>query len=176
MPQLPSIILDANAFIEPKNRFYAFDICPGFWDFIIDIFASGNAGSIMPVRDEILAGGDNLSTWMKGSLNKVSFYDCIADPQVVAEYQRVASYVQTAYSKPQVVHDFLKPGAADPWIVAHALAYDATVVTQETHKSRGKKVSLFDVCNHFGIHHVDVFEFIRSAHAQFVYVKEKAAP
>ena len=41
------MILDANAFIEPKNRFYAFDICPGFWDFVIDDFENGNAMSVI---------------------------------------------------------------------------------------------------------------------------------
>lgn len=24
-------LLDANVFIEAKNRYYGFDICPGFW-------------------------------------------------------------------------------------------------------------------------------------------------
>ncbi len=24
-------LLDANVFIEAKNLYYAFDICPGFW-------------------------------------------------------------------------------------------------------------------------------------------------
>ena len=25
-------LLDSNVFIEAKNRYYAFDICPGFWE------------------------------------------------------------------------------------------------------------------------------------------------
>ena len=55
MPQKLPMVLDSNAFIEPKNRFYAFDICPGFWDFVAADFANGNAISIINVRDEILA-------------------------------------------------------------------------------------------------------------------------
>ena len=35
--------------------------------------------SIIHVRDEILAGGDALSTWMKDKLDKVHFHDRAAD-------------------------------------------------------------------------------------------------
>lgn len=169
MAQSPSLILDTNAFIEPKNRFYAFDICPGFWDFVIEDFDKGNAMSITHVRDEILAGGDDLSIWIKNKLNKVYFFDCGADPAAALAQQHVASHVMNSYNKPNVISDFLRPGVADSWIVAYALAYGGTVVTQETHKRRGKKVSLTDVCDHFGIHHVDVFEFLRIEKARFVY-------
>ncbi len=27
-------LFDANVFIEAKNRYYAFDICPGFWEWM----------------------------------------------------------------------------------------------------------------------------------------------
>ena len=154
MPQKPPMVLDSNAFIEPKNRFYAFDICPGFWDFVAADFANGNAISIIHVRDEILAGGDELSTW--------------------TEQLRVASHVMGACTKPNLVNDFLGPGVADSWVVAYALAYGSTVVTQEIHRSMNRKVSLFDVCDHFGIHHIDVFEFLRAEKARFVYERDSA--
>ena len=174
MPQRPAMVLDSNAFIEPKNRFYAFDICPGFWDFVADDFANGNAMSIIHVRDEILAGGDELSTWMKGKLDKVHFHDCAADSKVLSEQLRVASYVMGACTKQNLINDFLGPGVADSWVAAYALAYGSTVVTQEIHRSMNRKVSLFDVCDHFGIHHIDVFEFLRAEKARFVYKKDSA--
>ena len=73
MPLSNVMILDSNAFIEQKNRFYAFDICPGFWEFVIDDFESGNAMSVTHVRNEILGGSDALSTWMKDELDKKYF-------------------------------------------------------------------------------------------------------
>lgn len=27
-------LLDANVFIEAKNRYYGFDLAPGFWDWL----------------------------------------------------------------------------------------------------------------------------------------------
>ena len=175
MPQKLPMVLDSNAFIEPKNRFYAFDICPGFWDFVIDDFENGNAMSVIHVRDELLTGGDNLSKWVKDKIDKVHFFDCAGDPKVVAEQQRVASYVMSAYTRQNVINDFLAPGVADSWIAAYVLAYGGTVVTQEQPRSKSKKVSLVDVCDHFGIHHVNVFEFLRTEKAKFVYQRQGAA-
>mgnify|MGYP006298525777 CR=1 FL=1 len=29
-------LLDANVFIEAKNRYYGMDFCPAFWDWLLD--------------------------------------------------------------------------------------------------------------------------------------------
>jgi hypothetical protein len=169
MPQNQKMILDSNAFIEAKNRYYAFDICPGYWDFVIKDFGCGNATSFTHVWTEIESGGDDLTAWMKGNLDKKQFYDCAKDAGVVSRYRSVSHYVTTAYSaKPNVISAFLDPSVADPWLVAFALAHGGTVVTQETPKSSGKKVSLVDVCDHFGVRHIDMIEFLRAEKARFV--------
>lgn len=36
MAPYPPYLIDSNAFIESKNRYYAFDICPGFWLLLFD--------------------------------------------------------------------------------------------------------------------------------------------
>lgn len=166
--QQQPMVLDANVFIEPKNRYYSFDICPGFWDFLVTDFANGNAVSIQPVREEILAQEDELADWVKEMLPKVHFVDCIKDPMVLRKQLEVAEYVRSYYKKPNVIEDFLRAGVADSWVIAYARANDGIVVTHETHKARGKKVSIYDVCNHFGLRHVDVFEFLRREKARFV--------
>ena len=80
-----------------------------------------------------------------------------------------------AYNKPNVISDFLKPGTADPWIVAYALVYGGAVVSQETLKPKGKKISIADVRDRFGIYRVDVFEFLRMENTRFEYEKRGAA-
>lgn len=176
MPQNQQMILDSNVFIEAKNRFYAFDICPGYWDFVNKDFRSGGALSIMHVWDELAFGGDDLAAWMKDHLDKkTQFYDCIADEAVVAQYRMVSSYVTAEYHlKPNAIQDFLAPAVADPWLVSYALAYGGCIVTQETSKQAKKKVSLVDVCDHFGIRHIDVFEFLRAEKARFVLADDAA--
>lgn len=169
MPQSQKMVLDSNALIEAKNRYYAFDICPGYWDFVIRDFGRGNATSIIHVWDEIELGGDDLTTWMKGNLDKKQFYDCAKDADVVTQYRVVSSYVTSAYAgKPNAISDFLEPSVADPWLVAYALAYEGTIVTQETPKPSMKKVSLVDVCDHFGVRHINMIEFLRAEKARFV--------
>ena len=46
-------LLDANVFIEGKNRYYGFDFCPGFWDWIDAANAAHRVFSIEKVGDEI---------------------------------------------------------------------------------------------------------------------------
>ena len=52
----PLLLMDADVFISAKNRYYAFDICPGFWDSLVYHFGAGNIRSIDKVRNELLVG------------------------------------------------------------------------------------------------------------------------
>lgn len=58
-------LLDANVFIEAKNRYYGFDFCPAFWDWLLEQDRLGRVHSIPKVRDELLAGTDQLADWAK---------------------------------------------------------------------------------------------------------------
>lgn len=173
MAPYPPYLIDSNAFIESKNRYYAFDICPGFWDFMVDDFNAERSLSIRHVYDELVVGGDDLSDWVKGNLERSSFKDSLGDAEVVKAYMKIAEYVRGDY-KPNVASDFLAETVADPWLVAYAMAHGGCVVTQEAPKPSKKKASLVDVCDHFDVHHVNVIEFLRSEQARFVYSKNKA--
>lgn len=49
-------ILDSDVLITAKNRYYAFDICPGFWKSLIHHHREGRVFTIDRVRSELLAG------------------------------------------------------------------------------------------------------------------------
>ena len=51
-------LLDANIFIQAKNRHYAFDVVPGFWRWLERAHGIGIAGSVERVREELLVGQD----------------------------------------------------------------------------------------------------------------------
>ena len=51
-------LLDANIFIQAKNRHYAFDVVPGFWRWLERAHGIGIAGSVERVREELLVGKD----------------------------------------------------------------------------------------------------------------------
>lgn len=58
-------LLDANVYIEAKNRYYRMTVCPGFWDWMDLQFASGQVSSIRMVFDELSKNDDALSEWVK---------------------------------------------------------------------------------------------------------------
>lgn len=169
MPQSNSFLLDTNVFIEPKNRYYPFDICPGYWQLLKANLGGDVVNSITHVYDEIVAGGDELAKWTRGSFKRGCFIDCPSDAAVFSKYIDVAKYVKSLPNKkPNAIQDFLRTGVADPWLVAQAAVYDEVVVTMEVSRLVSpKKVSLVDVCDRFDVRHVDIFTFLRCLNAVF---------
>ena len=70
-------ILDADVFIAAKNRYYAFAICPGFWDSLIHHQCVGNVGNIDRVKSELLAGQEteDLVQWVKNEVPAAFFME-----------------------------------------------------------------------------------------------------
>lgn len=66
-------IIDSNIFIEAQNTYYCFDVCPGFWDFLSQRFASGELISIRNVYDEIAHKDDDIFNWLTGLKNENIF-------------------------------------------------------------------------------------------------------
>lgn len=81
-------LLDANVFIEAKNRYYGLDFCPGFWDWLDQAHADGKAFSIDKVGDELSAGADELSTW---TLQRPDGFFLEADAAVVPSLQAISA-------------------------------------------------------------------------------------
>lgn len=44
-------LLDANVFIEAKNRHYGLDFCPAFWDWLVERNQEGVVFSVEKVGD-----------------------------------------------------------------------------------------------------------------------------
>ena len=58
-------LLDANVFIEAKNRYYGFEICPGFWTSLVDLNNNKSVFCIDRIRDELVAQNDDIKDWVK---------------------------------------------------------------------------------------------------------------
>ncbi len=91
----PVFLMDADVFISAKNGYYAFEICPGFWDSLAHHFGTGNIRSIDKVRNELLAGRDSedLFRWVKNDLSAALFLDT-TQADVVAAYTDIMLWVQ----------------------------------------------------------------------------------
>ena len=151
-------VLDTNVFIDAANAYYAFDLAPGYWDFLVQLFDSHHAVSIKSVYDELgeAGDGDPLKDWARA--NKQHFV--APDSRVVACYQRVIAWAKNNYDSPAVV-EFQR--VADSGIVAHALAHGWVVVTHEKSAPRSKRrIKIPDACVALGVECLNPFMMLRN--------------
>lgn len=161
-------ILDADTLISAKNRYYAFSICPGFWDAIIRSHNRNLLFSIYPVRQELVTGrkDDDLRIWVENQLPKRFFLDVDA-VDVMARYAAIVHWAQnnTQYDS-AATSKFA--GGADGWLVAYAAAHHAIVVTNETPAPFAKRdIKLPDVCTQFQVPVCNTFDMLRSLGVTF---------
>ncbi len=162
-------LLDANIFIEAKNRHYGFDFCPAFWDWLKEQNAAGKVASIEKIADE-LAGEDDLSEWADAQ-GKAFFL--AADDVVVPELHTVSAWVSSQKYEAAAISTFLQ--AADYWLIAHAKAHGWTVVTHEVPANSVKKIKIPNVCIGLNLHFISPYEMLRRERARFVLGSKKTA-
>lgn len=162
-----SYVLDANVFIEAKRRYYAFDLCPGFWNFLIQHEQACRLLSVRPVWKELMDYKDELSDWVSEKIPQECFASCETE-EVAEAYARLIAWVFGEKQFSQAAKDeFARE--PDGWLIAYALAYGHTVVTHEVYAPDVKKrVPIPNVCRAFGIRHVDTFEMLRALAVRFV--------
>jgi hypothetical protein len=159
-------VLDANIFIEAKQRYYAFDVCPGFWNALVWHHGRGCVLSIDRIRQELRAMGDELQTWVEGTMPEACFAasdsaDCIA------AYGQAMQWVNNqARFTPEARAEFAQ--VADGWLVAYARATGAIVVTQEQLRPDSRRrVFIPDVCQALNVQYIDTFGLLRAVATQF---------
>lgn len=160
--------MDADVFISAKNRYYAFDLCPGFWKSLIHHHEAGDICSIDRVRGELLAGREteDLVQWVKNELS-ADFFLTTNDESVTSAYGEVMLWVQR---NPQYFDRAKAKFAteADGWLVAHAMVHGVTVVTNEQPRPESRnRVLLPDVCDQFGVAYKDTFFMLRDLGIRF---------
>jgi hypothetical protein len=158
-----SYLLDANVFIEAKNLYYGFDICPAFWNWIDDAYHQGIVLSIEKVGDELLQIDDELAAWAR--LCEDGFF-VKPDSQVLPSLRSTSTWANGAGYDPAAVNIFLQ--GADYYLVAQAHAHGHVVVTHEKPSTSTKKLKIPDACIGLGIKCVNTFQMLRSERARFV--------
>jgi hypothetical protein len=156
-------LLDANVFIQAKNLHYSFDFCPAFWEWIDITNRDGSVFSIEKVRDELLAGDDELSRWAKA--RRAEFF-LPPDAAIVPSLGIVSDWTRNAHYEPAAVSTFLQN--ADYYLVAHAHAHRFTVVTHETASESLKRIKIPDPCIGLKVKCMSPYEMLRLEKARFV--------
>lgn len=158
-------LLDSDVLIQAKNMHYAFDLVPGFWDWLLEANAAERVFSVQKVAEELRDGGDELADWVK---ERDATFFLEPDDDVVASLQVASAWAANAPGYEQAaVADFLQ--SADYYLVAHAHAHGHVVVTHERSQPDAKKViKIPDACTGLHVQSTNPFEMLRAEGAKFV--------
>ena len=165
-----NFIIDSDVLITAKNSYYAFDLCPGFWDSLLAQHHAGRTHSLDRIRLELLQGreDDSLVKWVLESV-PASFFLSSNNTEVVAAYTEVMLWVQR---NPRFFDSAKAKFAtgADGWLVAYAKVNGCAVVTHEQSRPESRnEVKLPDVCLQFGVVFQDVFTMLRALSVRYFY-------
>lgn len=160
-------LLDANAFIEAKDRYYGFDICPGYWSSLLVQHDSKRLFSIDRIADELNEQDDVVKQWIENEVPD-TFFKKTEDQAVIDKFQEMVNWV---YSQPQFTDAARTEFAsvADGWVIAYAAVNGLVVVTHEQFAPEAKrKVPMPNVCVEFDVEYVDTFSMLRELGEKFI--------
>lgn len=150
-------LIDADVLIDAKNRYYAFDIAPGFWQWLEHVHNKMACLSIEPVYNELTAGNDELADWAK---KHRAFFPSI-DPETTRHLASIAEWTTKQDFTQAAINTFLQ-NTADYYLVAAAKAHGHCVVTNERPDPAAKKRILIpEACKAFGVQCVSVFDMLK---------------
>lgn len=157
-------LLDANTYIQAKNLHYQMTFCPAYWHWLDREYETSRLCSVQAIFDELSAGNDELSRWVKKRKN----HFITVSYEVQERFAEIAQYVdELPQAKDQYKAKFL--GAADPWLIATAAVTGATVVSQETRApANSTQVKIPNVCEDIGVSCITTYQLLNELEARFV--------
>lgn len=161
-------LIDTNIFIESARRFYAFDICPGFWEFLEKRCSQTDSiKSISKVYDEITPDNFKLQDF-KERLKNTGFFLPIEDI-TPNSYKKISETLKAMQYTQKAIDDF--SSGADYFLVALAYQESYTIVTHEAKINNNARnvIKIPNVCEQLEIIKcIDIAEFLRCERAKFV--------
>ena len=160
--------IDANVLIQAWQKYYSPDLCPDYWDLLNELGKQGRIFIPEEVKNEIVVPEasdkteDDLSKWLKRSTIPIHK----PTENVIACWQKI---LQADPTHKLLVGNIKGRSLADPWLIAHAMDTNATVVTKENIESamNSKRVKIPNVCKNMGVRCIDDFEFIKEIGVKF---------
>ena len=148
-------ILDTNTLITAKNLYYAYDLVPSFWSYMLQEFQKSNVKTIDAVEREIMQGHDDLAVWFQE--NVIGGIAGNGEKYILPVRDLV---IMNSQYKDEYKKSFLS--VADPWLIAAAKAGEHTVVTLEVLPAANTtKVKIPDICRQMGVRFMHLFDMMR---------------
>jgi hypothetical protein len=151
-------IFDTNTFLQAKNDYYPFDVCPAFWDWLDLEHSRGTICSIDAVKAEMK--DKDARAWVA---NHPAFFET----NDLTRLADIANYVSGLTQYLPAEHQRFFKGA-DPILIAHALNTGGIVVTQEVADYTGKMIKIPDICKVFGVTCLRTSEVLRALSGKFI--------
>lgn len=102
-----------------------------------------------------------MKEWCISNLPETFF---IISDGVISRYIEIVNWAHSMnhHYKQSAIDEFLATSLADPWLVAHAMEYDCTIVTYEKSEPMGKRrIKIPEVCNQFNVKYINTVEMLR---------------
>lgn len=156
-------LLDANVLITAQNQYYAVDMVPQFWDWLLHMGREGNLKMPIETFEEVKEGArtrhDGLSVWI--SQEGIDEALLLNEDVNIETIQHV---LETAYA-PDLTDLEVEQIGQDPFLIAHAYA-DAPnrcVVSNETNAPTKRRANrrVPNACADVGVNCCNTFEMLR---------------
>lgn len=153
-------LFDANVFISAARLYYAFDLAPGFWDWLSAQGDAGNVGSVPRVKAELIGSSDPLSEWATAQPEEFwvdESTDTLASAGLLAMWTMSDGLLYTNAAK----EEFL--ASADYMLIAECHASSMSLVTHEkSSPSSRRRVLIPDVCRAQQVQCEDPWQVLRA--------------
>jgi hypothetical protein len=158
-------LLDANVLISAKNAHYAFDIAPGFWNWIIDANNRGVVYTVQEVVKEIQEGKDDLAAWITQRGSSIGIAPgSRTTPHLTATAQWATTCGRFSSA---AVSEFLS--VADLYLVAQARELRYSVVTHESLDPNAKRrIKIPDACQAVGVSYMTPWQLLRTERVRLI--------
>jgi hypothetical protein len=157
---------DANVFIEAHQKSYPVEMAESFWNWMSARVDEGTIVCPRRVYQEIAENEDREDALAKWFQSRRERGLCIkSDEEVQRHVGIVTEYVFTKYQSNQAI-EFSKGG--DSWVIAHAMADNGIVVTQESNlHPNSLKARIPDVCKYFNVPFMGRMQMLKVLGARF---------
>lgn len=156
-------ILDTNVLITAKREAYAFELCPGFWDWLDGALRTGVVRGLEAVFDELIRLDDDLSEWAR----ERSGYFVPPTAATLTVLGDLFAWADASTHYNQSAKSGFADGA-DAWLIAHAKAHGDVVVTHERHSNEVGRVKIPTAAAEFGVRVMSPYVMLRSESVRFI--------
>jgi hypothetical protein len=146
-------LLDTSFLVNGWRKHYRIDVFPSIWERLDNLMQDSTVFSCYEVFEELKAKDDELHAW---AAERRKLFER-PKPIVLKEIAKVMQQFPTFAAKGTSLN------AADPWVIAHARACGATIVTDENSNPKAsptKPPKIPDVCRSLVIECLKPIDFL----------------